>query len=131
MELPGNVAPFEYVEVRFKNSRKEFYRNATKNALNSGDAVVVEGSPGYDVGIVSAAGELARLQMEKKKQSKNTREMRRILRKASSEDLEKWRDARSLEEDTMRRARTIAVGLGLEMKISDVEYQGDKSKAFF
>ncbi|MCA1763462.1 MAG: stage 0 sporulation family protein [Cryomorphaceae bacterium] len=131
MELPGNVTPFEFVEIRFKNSRKDFYRNATKGHLNPGDAVVVEGSPGFDLGIVSAAGELARLQMEKKKATKNTRDLKKIIRVASTEDLDKWRDARSLEADTMQHARTIAKTLGLEMKISDVEYQSDKSKATF
>jgi cell fate regulator YaaT (PSP1 superfamily) len=131
MELPGNATPFEYVEVRFKNSRKEFYRNATKNTLNAGDVVVVEGSPGHDVGTISASGELARLQMEKKKQTRNTKDLRKVIRKATSQDLEKWREARALEDETMRQARTIASSLGLEMKISDVEYQGDKSKAFF
>lgn len=131
MELPGQMKAFPYVEVRFKNSRKDFYENTASFSLNPGDCVVVEGSPGYDVGVISASGELARLQMEKKKAGKNTREIKRILRKATTEDLEKWRDYRSREKDSMYQARSIAGSLGLEMKISDVEYQGDGTKATF
>lgn len=131
MELPGNVSPFEYVEIRFKNSRKEFFRNALKTNLNPGDAVVVEGSPGYDLGTVTASGELARLQMETKKAMKNLRDLKKVLRKATTEDLEKWRNARGREEETMYKSRTIAIALGLEMKISDVEYQADNTKATF
>ncbi len=131
MELPGNVAPFEYVEIRFKNSRKEFFRNSEKLSLNVGDAVVVEGNPGYDLGLVSAAGELARLQMDKKKETANPREVKKILRRAGTKELEIWREARSLEMDTMQSARKIASSLSLDMKISDVEYQGDKTKATF
>lgn len=131
MELPGNVAPFEYVEIRFKNGRKEFFRNGTPVFLNAGDAVVVEASPGIDVGIISASGELARLQMETKRAMKNLRELRKVTRKATAEDLDNWRNARSREEETMFQSRTIAIALGLEMKISDVEYQADNSKAVF
>jgi cell fate regulator YaaT (PSP1 superfamily) len=131
MELPGNMAPFEYAEIRFKNSRKEFFRNSEKLSLNIGDAVVVEGNPGYDLGLVSVAGELARLQMEKKKETVNPRETKKILRKAGTKELEIWREARSFELTTMRSARKIASSLNLDMKISDVEYQGDKTKATF
>src|SRR5690554_7054362 len=131
MELPGNVAPFEYVEIRFKNGRKEFFKNGTSVFLNPGDAVVVEASPGIDVGIISASGELARLQMETKRAMKHLRDLRKVTRKATTEDLEKWRTARAREEETMFQSRTIAIALGLEMKISDVEYQGDNSKAIF
>jgi len=130
MELPAGVEPFEYVEVRFKNSRKEFYSNRDQYSLNPGDVIVVEGSPGFDVGVVSAAGELARLQFQKKS-GRKSRDIKKILRKAGSHDLEKWREAKALEYDTMHQARTIANSLGLEMKISDVEYQGDKTKAIF
>src|SRR5690554_1248543 len=131
MELPGNVAPFEYVEIRFKNGRKEFFKNGTSVFLNPGDAVVVEASPGIDVGIISASGELARLQMETKRAMKHLRDLRKVTRKATTEDLEKWRTARAREEETMFQSRTIAIALGLEMKISDVEYQADNSKAIF
>ncbi len=131
MELPGNMKRFAYVEVRFKSSRKDFYENTSSLSLNPGDCIIVEGSPGYDVGVVSAEGELARLQMDKKKLSKNTRDIKRILRKATTDDLTLWREARSLEADAMFQARGISSSLGLEMKISDVEYQGDKTKATF
>ncbi len=131
MELPGNMAPFEYAEIRFKNSRKEFYRVSDKISICIGDALVVEGNPGYDLGIVSSSGELARLQMEKKKSSVNIREVKRILRKASSKELQTWREARDLEDSTMQNSRKIASALNLDMKISDVEYQADKSKAIF
>jgi cell fate regulator YaaT (PSP1 superfamily) len=131
MDLPGHLAPFEYAEVRFKSTRKEFYRNSEKLSLNPGDAVVLECSTGYDLGIISAVGELARLQMERKGAMKNTRDLRRILRKASTDELNLWRDARGLEDQTMHRAREVAQILSLDMKISDVEYQGDKSKATF
>lgn len=131
MQLPGDLKKFPYVEVRFKNSRKDFYENTSSLNLNSGDCIVVEGGPGYDVGIVTASGELARLQMGKKKNPKNTREIKRVLRKATSEDLELWREARSVEEESMFKARSISSSLGLEMKISDVEYQGDNTKAIF
>jgi len=131
MELPGNVKKFPYVEVRFKNSRKDFYENTSSLNLHTGDCIVVEGSPGYDVGIVTACDELARLQMGKKKNGKNSREIKRVLRKATSKDLELWREARSMEEKSMFTARSISLTLGLEMKISDVEYQGDKTKATF
>ncbi len=131
MELPGNTTPFDYVEIRFKNGRKEFYRNATKSSLNPGDAVIVEANPGYDLGIISASGELARLQMETKRAMKYARDLRKVLRKATSDDLEKWRVARGREEETMFKSRTIAIALGLEMKISDIEFQADGSKATF
>ena len=131
MELPGGVEAFSLAEIRFKNSRKEFYKNSNSLQLSSGDVVVVEGSPGFDVGVVSASGELARLQYQKKSNQKSPKETKRILRKAGSHDLEKWREARGLEQETMHQARTIANNLGLEMKISDVEYQGDKTKAIF
>lgn len=131
MELPGNVTPFDCVEVRFKNSRKEFYRNATKVDLNPGDAVIVEASLGYDLGIISASGELARLQMETKKAMKTVRDLKTVLHKAGKDEIEKWRSAREREEETMYRSRTIAIALGLEMKISDVEFQADNIKATF
>lgn len=131
MELPGNATPFEYIEVRFKNGRKEFFKNATSVFLNTGEAIVVEANPGIDVGMVTASGELARLQMEGKRAMKNLHELPKAIRKATAEDIEKWKLARSREEETMYQSRTIAIALGLEMKISDVEYQADNSKAIF
>lgn len=131
MDLPAGQSPYDIYEVRFKNSRKGFYRNTKKLPLVTGDVVVVEGSPGYDVGVVSISGELARIQVKKKAPGFKPVEAKKVLRKAEQEDIDKWIEARSLEKDVMFRARTLAVNLGLEMKISDVEYQGDLSKATF
>jgi len=130
MELPEGIKPFDIVEIRFKNSRKAFYRNSANLELYPGDVVVVEVSPGYDVGVVSLAGELVRIQM-KRKDVKDNYEIKKILRKAKEEDIAKWQEGRKLEQNTMMRARTIARELKLEMKLSDVEYQGDKTKATF
>lgn len=131
ISMPEGFQPCNTVEVRFKGTRKAFYRNDSGEQLQVGDVVAVEASPGHDVGVVSAAGELVRLQMKKKKVDEGDREIRKVLRKASAEDIEKWREARAREEETMFRSRKIASGLGLSMKISSVEYQGDGSKATF
>lgn len=131
MDLPSNQAPYDILEIRFKNSRKAFYRNAKNLPLNVGDVVVVEVSPGYDIGVVSVVGELARIQVKKKEVTEKPGEMKKILRVATQEDIDKWIKARSLESEVMFQARTLAVNLGLEMKISDVEYQGDLTKATF
>lgn len=131
MDLPAGQSPYDIYEIRFKNSRKGFYRNTKKLPLLTGDVVVVEGSPGYDVGVVSVSGELARIQVKKKAPGFKPVEAKKVLRKATQEDIDKWIEARSLEKDVMFQARTLAVNLGLEMKISDVEYQGDLSKATF
>lgn len=129
--LPAGQAPYDIVEVRFKNSRKSFYRNAIGAQLHVGDVVVVEASPGYDVGVISVTGELARIQVKKKAAGFKPLEARKIIRIATQEDIDKWIKARSLEKEVMYKSRTLAVNLGLEMKISDVEYQGDLSKATF
>ncbi|MFN6084761.1 MAG: stage 0 sporulation family protein [Fluviicola sp.] len=131
MDLPSNQSPYDILEIRFKNSRKAFYRNAKNLPLNVGDVVVVEVSPGYDIGVVSVVGELARIQVKKKEVTEKPGEMKKILRVATQEDIDKWIKARSLESEVMFQARTLAVNLGLEMKISDVEYQGDLTKATF
>jgi cell fate regulator YaaT (PSP1 superfamily) len=131
MSLPTGQQPFDMVEVRFKNSRKDFFRNVNALSLNVGDVIAVEASPGHDIGIVSLTGELVRLQMKKKGVNFDSEEIRKIYRKAKQQDIDKWREAQSLEVDTMYKARTIALRLGLQMKLSDVEYQGDKSKAIF
>lgn len=130
MELPLGQKPFDIVEVRFKNSRKGFFRNASNLELFPGDVVAVEASPGHDIGVVSITGELVRMQM-KHKDIKDNYEIKKVYRKAKEEDIEKWQEARKSEQETMMRARTIARELNLSMKISDVEYQGDKSKATF
>jgi len=129
--LPGGQTPYDIVEIRFKNSRKNFYRNSKGLTLHVGDVVVVETSPGYDVGVVSVVGELARIQVKKKAPGFKPMEAKKILRIANQEDIDKWSQARDLEKEAMYKSRTLAVNLHLEMKISDVEYQGDLSKATF
>jgi len=131
MELPGGQSPYDILEIRFKNSRKGFYRNTKALSLQVGDVVVVESSPGIDVGVVSIVGELARIQVNKKSPNFKHAEARKIVRIAEQEDIDKWIKARSLEREVMYKSRTLAVNLGLEMKISDVEYQADLTKATF
>ncbi len=131
MELPSGQPPFDIVEVRFKNSRKDFFKNTTGFPLNVGDVVAVEAMSGHDIGVVSIAGELVRLQMQKKSVKTDSPEIKKVYRKAKPLDIDKWKEAQGLEQPTMYRARTFAVKLKLEMKISDVEYQGDRSKAIF
>ena len=130
MTLPGGEAPFDCVEVRFKNGRKEFYRNTDKLTLSIGDIVATEGSPGHDIGIVTLTGELVKMQM-KKKGVKPHGEVPKIYRKASQKDIDIWSDARDKEEPMKVIARELAIKLKLEMKISDIEFQGDASKATF
>jgi cell fate regulator YaaT (PSP1 superfamily) len=131
MQLPAGQTPYDILEIRFKNSRKTFYRNAKNLSLQVGDVVVVEASPGYDIGVVSVIGELARIQVKKKSPGLKPMETKKILRIANQDDIDKWVQARSLESEVMFQARTLAVNIGLEMKISDVEYQGDLTKATF
>lgn len=131
MELPQGQAPFDVAEIRFKNSRKEFFRNVNHLPLAVGDVVAVEGTPGHDIGIISMYGELVKLQMKKKNIAFDSQEIKKLYRKAKQPDIDKWKEAQALEVSTMYKARTIALSLKLEMKISDVEYQGDKTKAIF
>lgn len=131
MQLPSGQAPYDIVEVRFKNSRKAFYRNNKDLPLQVGDAIVVEASPGHDVGVVSVVGELARIQVKKKAPNFKPMEAKKIYRTANQDDIEKWTKSRELEKEVMYQSRTLAVNLNLNMKISDVEYQGDLSKATF
>ena len=121
----------EIVEVRFKNTRKDYYRNVNNLNIQTGDVVAVEASPGHDIGIVSMTGDLVLEQMKKHKVTLIDGDFRKIYRKAKEVDIEKWRDAISLEYDTMIGSRKIAADLDLNMKIGDVEYQGDKTKAIF
>jgi cell fate regulator YaaT (PSP1 superfamily) len=130
MSLPQGQEPFEIVEVRFKNGRKEFFRNPEKLTLSIGDIVATETSPGHDVGIISLTGELVKVQMKKKKVALDA-ELPKIYRKASQKDIDIWSEARKREEPVRMRARELAITLNLEMKISDVEFQGDGSKATF
>lgn len=120
----------EFVEVRFKNTRKQFYRQDNLR-LVEGDVVAVDASPGHDVGTVSLSGDLVLLQMRKRKVDSATGEFKKVFRKATQADISKWQEAVELEQQTKTRSRIIARELGLNMKISDVEYQGDKSKAVF
>ncbi len=131
MTLPGGVEPFNFVEVRFKNGRKHFFKNIDNLSLSIGDVVAVEAAPGHDVGMVSLTGELVRVQMKKKKVGQDSNEILRIYRKASQRDIDIWQEAREREEKMKVRAREIAIRLKLQMKISDIEFQGDASKATF
>ena len=131
MSLPDGQAQCDVVEIRFKNSRKEFYRNVNNLTLNVGDIVATEASPGHDIGVVSITGELVRLQLKKKNINYASEEIKKVYRKAKQQDIDKWKEAQALEVESMFKSRTLALKLGLQMKISDVEYQGDKSKAVF
>ncbi len=131
MSLPQGMEPFNFVEVRFKNGRKHFYKNTENLSLSIGDVVATEAAPGHDVGMVSLTGELVRVQMKKKKVRQDSKEVLRIYRKASQRDIDIWQEARGREEKMKVRAREIAIRLNLQMKISDIEFQGDASKATF
>ena len=131
MTLPGNETPFNIYEVRFKNGRKHFFKNTEKLTISMGDVVAVEGSPGHDIGIVSLGGELVKVQMKKRKVSIDSEEIKKIYRKASQRDIEIWEKARNRELETQKRGREILGRLGLKMKLSDVEFQGDGNKATF
>jgi cell fate regulator YaaT (PSP1 superfamily) len=127
-EMPGSD---EIVEIRFKNTRKGFYRNVNDLKLEIGDIVAVESSPGHDIGRVSMIGPLVNQQMKKLKSHHQSEELKKVYRKAKSVDIQKWDEARKLEIPTMLRSRKIAEELKLNMKIGDVEYQGDRTKAIF
>lgn len=131
MDLPEGQKPFNIVEVRFKGSRKEFFRNHQYLDLFVGDHVVVDSSIGYDIGTVSATGEIVRLQLKKYRVREDDDEMRKIQRVANERDMEKYEEANSLEDDMLEKARTIAFGLNLKMKISDIELQSDGRKVIF
>lgn len=131
MELPGASGENDYVEVRFKNGRKEFFQNTNRLSLQIGDAVVLDMQPGFDVGIVSLRGELVRFQMRKKNYDLEKNPLRIILRKATQKDLDSWHHQRERENDLIIETRSIAKNLGLEMKVSDVEVQADGSKGIF
>lgn len=129
-DVPGGYADDDMVEVLFKNTRKGFYRNSNHLPLEVGDLVAVEASPGHDIGTVTLTGSLVRLQM-RKANIKSDAEIKRIFRKAKPVDIEKFEEAKARENDTMIRSRKIAESLNLNMKIGDVEYQGDGCKAIF
>ena len=129
-DIPGNPDEHEMVEVQFKNTRKGFYKNSNKLKLAKGDIVAVEASPGHDIGVVTLTGRLVPLQMRKANLKPDV-EIKRIYRKAKPVDMEKYEEAKAKEHDTMIRSRQIALNLNLNMKIGDVEYQGDGNKAIF
>ncbi len=131
MEVPNNQEKHNIVEVRFKNGRKHFYKNEKKLPITLGDVIVVEGNPGHDVGIVSLTGELIKIQMKKKKIAMDSDEVKKVYRKASQKEVDTWQEAQSKELETQRKGREIINRLGLKMKLSDVEYQGDGKKATF
>lgn len=132
IDLPALYKPFNIVEVRFKGSRKDFYKNVDNIYLEAGELVCVESSSGgYDVGHVTLTGELVRLQMKKRGISQDSTDLKKIYRKATTADVDKWKLVKALEHETMHKARKIALNLQLSMKLSDVDYQGDKSKATF
>ena len=131
MSLPNGETPFDCVEVRFKNGRKEFYRNTEKLSLSIGDVVATEASPGHDVGIVTLTGELVKIQMKKKGVNHTSNEIPKIYRKASQRDIDIWSESRDKEEPMKVKARELAIAHKLEMKISDIEFQGDSSKVTF
>lgn len=129
-DVPGNNATTDLVEVRFKNTRKGYYHNVNNLDLKKGDIVAVEANPGHDIGVVTLTGQLVRLQI-KKANIKSPEDIRRIYRIAKEADMEKYAAAKAREHATMIQSREIAKGLGLKMKIGDVEYQGDGNKAIF
>lgn len=129
-DVPGNKDVTDYVEVQFKNTRKGYYRNDNHLDLQKGDIVAVEAQPGHDIGVVTLTGQLVILQMQKSALKPGT-PIRRIYRKARQADLDKYEEAKAREYETMIRSRQIAKDLELQMKIGDVEYQGDGNKAIF
>jgi len=131
MSLPNGQEAFKCVEIRFKNGRKHFYKNVENLSLQIGDVVATEASPGHDVGQVSLTGELVKVQMRKKRVKEDSDQVLKIYRKASQKDIDVWTEARNREEQIKKRAREIAIRLNLRMKISDIEFQGDASKATF
>ena len=129
-DVPGNIDDTDLVEVQFKNTRKGYYHNVNHIDLQKGDIVAVEASPGHDIGVVTLTGRLVKLQV-KKANLKSADDIKRVYRIAKPVDMDKYREAKSREHGTMIQSRQIAKDLGLQMKIGDVEYQGDGNKAIF
>lgn len=129
-DIPGSSDESDLVEIQFKNTRKGYYRNSNGLKLEKGDVVAVESTPGHDIGTVTLTGRLVPLQMQKTGFKPNT-EIKRVYRKVKAVDIEKFEEAKAKEHDTMIRSRQIAANLNLNMKIGDVEYQGDGNKAIF
>ncbi len=131
LEDMPDMFPDDIFEVRFKNTRRSYYKNVNNLPLQKGDIVAVESSPGHDIGIVSLTGDMVGRQMRRVGFTPLNGEFKKIYRKAKPYDIEKWQEAIALEHNTMIRSRQIAADMGLNMKIGDVEYQGDKLKAIF
>ncbi len=131
MSLPNGQKPFDCVEVRFKNSRKEFFRNPEGLPLAIGDVVATQAKSGHDIGMVTLTGELVKVQMKKKNVDHTDTALPKIYRKATEKDIDIWTKCRDREEGIKKRSREIAISLNLQMKLSDVEFQGDGSKATF
>lgn len=131
MALPAGYKPFDVVEVRFKGSRKEFYKNTQQLDLYTGDAVVVEAENGYDIGHVSLKGELVKLQLKKQGIKDPNTEFPKIQRVVKEADLQKYNEIKSEEATVLQRARTLALQMNLQMKLSDIEFRGDRKKVTF
>ena len=131
MTLPNGATPFNWVEVRFKNGRKVYYKNLENLTLSIGDVVATQAASGHDIGMVTLSGELVKVQMKRKKISETPEEVFKIYIKASQRDIDTWVEAREKEEPMKVKARQFAIDLRLKMKISDIEFQGDASKTTF
>jgi len=131
MSLPNGEKPFNWIEVRFKNGRKNYYHNTENLTLSIGDVVATQAQSGHDIGMVTLTGELVRVQMKRKNISETGDDILKIYRKASQKDIDIWQKARDREEPMKVKARQFAIDLKLQMKISDIEFQGDASKATF
>lgn len=131
MEPYPNHVPTDIFEVRFKNTRRSYYQNVNNLPLKRGDIVAVEASPGHDIGIISLTGDMVAKQMRRVGFNPYNGEFKKIYRLAKPYDIERWQEAIALEHETMIASRQIAAEMGLNMKIGDVEYQGDKIKAIF
>ena len=131
MSLPSGEKPFDYVEVRFKNGRKHYYKNSENLPLVIGDIVATQAQSGHDIGMVTLTGELVKIQMKRKNVDIDGEDTLKVYRKASQKDIDIWQKSRDKEEGMKVKARQFAIDLNLEMKISDIEYQGDGSKATF
>ncbi len=131
MSLPGHQKKFDHIEVRFKNGRKAFFKNEPNLSINIGDIIAVECKSGHDIGDVTLTGELVKVQMNKKKVRLGSENILKVYRKASQKDIDIWQEARNKEQEVQRKARLIVSRLGLKMKLSDIEFQGDGKKATF
>lgn len=131
ISLPESQQKFDFIEVRFKNNRKDFYKIPQGMEIEPGDIIAVEASPGHDIGIVTLTGETTRLQMKKKGINTDPEEYKKVYRRARSTDIEKWLNSVPMEDNALMKIRKIAKNLNLNMKVNDVEFQGDGTKATF